>query len=848
MAKPLNCFLIEMLEGADVARRVIDRNPFLIGRSLEAALPIAEASVSRNHLMVKNKKGEVWISDQASTHGTFLNGEKIEANKWIKVEPKDFVRLGKTGVLLKFSAVERMVSHDFIEGHPDIPEIQKESILDVLDGARSDAEKLVRAARDIHDQVIHKAEGDAKAIEQAAEVREQELLAATETKVLQYKAKLLEEAQKEIAKLHEPAKAEAIAIKQRAEEEAGRLLNESRLQAKNEAEELISSAKKAAKEEVLALKSKAKVEVEEERAKAKEEIDALKSRVDEEVKKLRSNIQAEVKSLRSEAQEEVQKLKDQAKLDIESDRQKMMTEVHRQLAPLRQEKDSTLAKVEEAKKELKELQDLIQKQKKLAQDEIALEQDAARTALELEREEQELRLKTLISDKTEEWERQKKLKEETLQVDIQTKTFAFEKIKIQREEEIKVLNQTLEKLTPQCHELSRSLAELQNGLQSLSAEKQKREAEVIDLKAELSDMGQRKEDLTTSLSELEKKISVLSQSRSELEDSLREEKIQTKKLLAEESQRRDQELKALVEKQNKELHELKRVQIESLQRERQMAIEGFKEERDQLSSEILRILSKAQAAGSPISSDLSGLKSQISGSLEKAGLSLEITGEVGDSGIQSSKKKWQRAQRQFLAQGIAMGLLLFGLARYGYDQFIADPNPMQTMAEEQAKRIQEDLANRRFDPAQDAELRETFRDAVIYTKGFTDIYLRQDLRDQFRKELVDYNLRQWRIEEERSIQVLAMVQTLVESLIEAKAAIHPDFVELGLEKMEKMETEVVERMVETLGSEVRFEAYKRFERKFFETSMVEVRMPAAGDDLESKTETEVNSEVDNEDE
>ncbi len=62
--------------------------PLTIGRDPSACniiLPADTAGVSRRHCKIERRENEVYIMDLGSSAGTFLNGQRLEVNKWYKV-------------------------------------------------------------------------------------------------------------------------------------------------------------------------------------------------------------------------------------------------------------------------------------------------------------------------------------------------------------------------------------------------------------------------------------------------------------------------------------------------------------------------------------------------------------------------------------------------------------------------------------------------------------------------------------------------------------------------------------------------------------------------------------------
>ena len=191
--------------------------------------------------------------------------------------------------------------------------------------------------------------------------------------------------------------------------------------------------------------------------------------------------------------------------------------------------------------------------------------------------------------------------------------------------------------------------------------------------------------------------------------------------------------------------------------------------------------------------------------------------------VEALKKKTVQQQLQWVMTGFAVALMLIFAAWYVQEQL-----KNKTFASEaEAERKSQEAARlaRRFQPEQDYQIRETYVDAVIYTKNFSQAYADQETHDRFVKASSDYLYRQWRIEEEKTIEVLAVAKALVMTLDKRRKEIHPDFVKENIEKMRQTENESTARMKELLGTNVKFEAFKKFENRFF-AGEVAKRLPA----------------------
>nr|WP_295906221.1 FHA domain-containing protein [uncultured Bdellovibrio sp.] len=202
---------------------------------------------------------------------------------------------------------------------------------------------------------------------------------------------------------------------------------------------------------------------------------------------------------------------------------------------------------------------------------------------------------------------------------------------------------------------------------------------------------------------------------------------------------------------------------------------------------------------------------------------------LSQSSVTSAKpvdlmKKRKSEKLRWASMGLAMGALAYFVSQVVVEKVSGDQAPMQTLVQNEAKKRQEELEKRRFNPAQAEELKDSYTDAVIYTRNFPDIYTDQQFQQKLYKSASQYLLKTWRVDEDKSIQVLSTATALVKELAEKKGKIHPDFIKEGIEKMRGLETETLARMKDILGSEVRVESFRRFERNFYKEEVQRRRM------------------------
>jgi len=80
---------------------------FVIGRSQNVEFTIPHPNLSREHVRISLKEGEVWMEDLGSANGTFVQGQKVPPKSIVKLKPNYRVLLGTgSNVILSFEAVE----------------------------------------------------------------------------------------------------------------------------------------------------------------------------------------------------------------------------------------------------------------------------------------------------------------------------------------------------------------------------------------------------------------------------------------------------------------------------------------------------------------------------------------------------------------------------------------------------------------------------------------------------------------------------------------------------------------------------------------------------------------------
>ena len=71
-----------------------------IGRSSDNDIVVDNKLASRHHALIQKIKDAYFIKDDGSTNGTFINGIKIPAGKYVKLNAGDKITIGNTSLVI----------------------------------------------------------------------------------------------------------------------------------------------------------------------------------------------------------------------------------------------------------------------------------------------------------------------------------------------------------------------------------------------------------------------------------------------------------------------------------------------------------------------------------------------------------------------------------------------------------------------------------------------------------------------------------------------------------------------------------------------------------------------------
>ncbi len=146
--------VLVVVEGADRRTLVLEHYPYTIGRRTDRDLVMADPRVSREHAQFTRETDGIYVVDQGSRHGTFVNGERVNRRKLTRNDRVEFGSQGQAYVLFSPDRSPSSAAQQFLSQF---------STWKPASGAGSDLEMLnvfLEAARKLNtvgvlDDVLH---------------------------------------------------------------------------------------------------------------------------------------------------------------------------------------------------------------------------------------------------------------------------------------------------------------------------------------------------------------------------------------------------------------------------------------------------------------------------------------------------------------------------------------------------------------------------------------------------------------------------------------------------------------------------------------------------------------------
>ncbi len=854
--------------------------PMSIGRSEDCDVYVPVATLSRKHATISQINDKFFIVDHGSSNGTFIGLNKIKPGLPELIEVNQVVLLGKKDVRVKVSlvAIDEVdvdIDDKSSKTEPSIHVTSAHTFTstEIETKFRRNTESAIKLGVDpvklpefkptpsptpvvvvtpapavvtssepspetkkASENIILEAQRKASALLQAAEVKAEEQAKEIYNKAQERLEKAEEtyqqrinKAYQEVEEIYSKAQSDSQSTLQDARNTADKLRKEGeefvaqlRLRTEEKSEQVLEEARKSSRE----LKERRMHEVSEIIQKKTEEMEkALQAEHDDRISRLEKDWSAEQKRRQTEFEDQLSAKHESA--DSELSKLLAQIEEHKRLAAnLTQSIQSKKTDLEEVQKTLIEntkIDKALDSQMGKVRGELALQikkLENVKSDLQLsakEYDETQFKLKTAQDNL-----RKKDGESKSAIKDLEDKIkFLTERAKTATADSTQMEN-TKNQKKMQLIEAEEAFAKAQSELKSLQEKETSAKKDADKLLADVVESRKIKNLLIAERNEAEVKGKEAQEKFASLVEHINqsEEKLQhaksefdTKLLKIREKFENNKDSVAKLEQEHFE-----QMKLETMRKVRQYEmdmLEGVAINQRNLSGELtLKVEAHMKENAGLLDSK------RLQGAIDR-GLSEYITQtekndptKAGQASLVQLKK---RERIRTTASGFAMGAIVIYIVQFAVTTIRENNSPMQRRVAAMVEERKQDLEKRKFSPAQTPKYKQTYIDNVVYTDKFVSIYLNEQFQKDLLKALTGYMFKTWRLDEDKDIELLSVTTTLVKTLDEKREAINPDFVPQSLEKMKAVETESIKKMSDLLGSQVRYESFKKFEQQFYES-------------------------------
>ncbi len=412
--------------------------------------------------------------------------------------------------------------------------------------------------------------------------------------------------------------------------------------------------------------------------------------------------------------------------------------------------------------------------------------------------------------------------------------------------------------TDELKKTQESIKDLQNNLNTLIASKNDAEVELSKVNSLLKQENENLDFVSRTLSdktEAHKKVEAELASFNEVRTQLISEKLLLEKtikelnqsyaLLAEKKQQLLEDIKILqkntedaslqakekVEKEYRQLQEIeakkfadfKANELKDLQKIRDSHADAIKKFSVDLSLEIATKVELLAKKNGNTNFDFDKSFELINSVIQIKSAVTTGSESAHDQQIDSWKKRKNKETMYRVSSGFVAGIFAVFLATTFYKKMNTDPVQLE-LARLNLERKQREVENK-FVPELVGKYFDSYVESTLYTEDFPQTYLDDSLQQEWVKYASSYFLRHWKVEEEKIIQVSSNSRAFVQSIEQAKPLLKKNRIAAEIVKMKAQEDENTKNQALILGTNVKYEAYKKLEKEFF-MQKIQRRIPA----------------------
>lgn len=797
----------------------LEGEEFIFGRNSASTVHLNDPAFSRSHFKIVVDNHSLKLTDMGSSNGTFINGVQVNPSNSEAIFKGDVITVNNSDIKITIVSIDgeienatTILKHTLVhkESNTLTTITPSQAVSDDSFGIDLLSQEIIKEANLRVEEIISAANSDAQEIINAAQKSSDKLIAEKQ------------------------AHADAYIEKQVVDKKAA-LKKELELEKSNRLEDINELFEMDRKNLYAELEDKAK-KIESDHAKRREELGLeLKSEIDKiQAKKV------ELMDLDKVYEAEVDKKKKELDAQIATQKQELTALIANQEEEKKKQLQLMEAQFENKKFKLKEELDSIETKVATAQKEFSslyenynTQKDAQVKTLDgliAQKEQAITEIKTLTETLANQKIQNAKFSADTkVQMDtLQSEIDKIQKIRTEIENTYQASKKTLTDLQLKVTETQAEVQKEDNALKQKKLQLQGAEAELKKLAAEKDEIMSKLTPLKTELSELIRKNEAASRQNNDLRAEHNKEVTALKGSFLQMKKDLEEEMRKQKTAEEERLQNLTRHELNQINKIKEDSLRIVLDLEDSITKELSNSTSKvfATTIGMTKFREIApDFEKSIRSSLQAGVLKLlknELTPADPNKKktLSSTQKSWKP-----MAVGLSIGAIVFGAIPLAY-QHVKDQNDPIRLQMEADARAAAAPPIKVFTPEKVNKLGATLVDSVIYTDQFYETVTQEKFRSGLMKEGSVYLYKQWKIDEEKSIQSYSMILSLIDVLHEKSGKIDPDFEKRDIAKMSAMEKETMKKLEKILGNEVRLEAAMKFQTRYYEDYVMNV-LPAA---------------------
>lgn len=842
MLKKVDIIKVDVIAPNGTKTYFIDRSSFILGRQEGCDIKVDDPNISREHFKVSfSEEQGVTLEDLGSSNGTFLGVQRIPALVHVPVTEKDVISFAKSDIRIKVSLV-KMNKQTKLDANKLVLQAKESPVQVEMTGYEKDENELRLNFKNIGldtakyltpaeqaQGIIQEAEFLSQSLLKAASAQQQKILNETRLAAKKISDETYEKYRKKVDQLLKETQSTVNELKAKNET----FIQERKKEAFDEITHQWGVHEKAIEDSESKLLKKIeadnalKFELEIEKIKLDQAIVnenllkntdiEIQNKIDQQRKILAEELlehQKNMNILLDHTKNEMQRMREEAKKFLDSKRRSIDGEIqemwNENYIKLYNERQQMILKLEndhkikfESEYERMKTDILIMQEKTLleAQQDIESQKIKFKHQCDLEQSEHEDHLRAILNQKNHEEKEYSILLEKNADLKDQ---------KISLELDLDQLNSKVITTTE-----SLQLSEAR--YKELSLECERMQAQLTDFSKTKNEVVEQELQAKNSLEALKQKFSQLLEQRNSAQTQLTQLEEQLSVARQKNKLEVEAEYKAIKNQEEQKFEQFKAQQLQELKKVRDEHSESVKKISLDLSQEIatrIELLNKkTNGQNFDYNKNVEVINSIIQIKTGTTAVKDSRQQEQHQVQIENWKKRNSSEKRKNIALGFAAAFICYFAGSMIYNRMTQNSYEieMRQLASERQSKEREN----QFLPTKADQYYDDYVRATIYTENFSETYLDDKVHQEWVKKVTYYFLNKWKVSEETTIRVTSNSRALVEAIQFGMAELKKDRLKQGLEKLNALERENVQEQVKLLGTNVRYEAYKKLEKEFF---------------------------------